>query len=54
MQLVGEILFSSVPTVASTPLSLSRTREGLFEVTQRPPRALDLPRGVASRTTEKQ
>ena len=38
----------------ATPSSPSRTLEGLFELTRRPSRALDSPRGLLSETTEKQ
>ena len=36
----------SLPFLLETPLSLSRTFEGLFELTWRPSRALDLPRAL--------
>ena len=39
--LVGENTFLFLP---ATPLSLSRTLKGLFELTQRPSRALTRPR----------
>ena len=36
----------SLPFLPATPLSPSRTLEGLFELTRRPSRALDLPRAL--------
>ena len=36
----------SLPFLTATPSSLSRTHEGLFELTQRPSRALDSPRSL--------
>ena len=42
--LSGKHFFSSV--LPATPPSLSQTLEGLFELTQRPSRALDSPRAL--------
>ena len=36
----------SLPFLAATPSSLSKTLEGLFELTRRPSRALGLPRAL--------
>ena len=36
----------SLPFLPATPLSLSQTLEGLFGLTRRPSRALDLPRAL--------
>ena len=36
----------SLPFLPATPLSPSRTLEGLFELTRRPSRALDSPRAL--------
>ena len=36
----------SLPFLQATPSSLSHTLEGLFELTQRPSRALDSPRAL--------
>ena len=45
-------MYVSLAFLPATPSSPSQTLEGLFELTQRPSRALDL--YVASGTTEKQ
>ena len=42
---VRETLFTSIPP-KTTPSSPYRTLEGLFELTQRPSRALDSPRAL--------